>query len=62
MSPHRPVFDDIRDDRRNFTGPPAPPQIPKFTPKTEREAVQTMLLDGLAARIAAETSAFKEGA
>jgi hypothetical protein len=57
MMSRRPVFDDIRDEQRRFIGPPAPPQIPKFTPEAEREAVQAMLLDDLAARISAETAA-----
>lgn len=52
MSSRRPTFDDIRDEQRRFIGPPAPPQIPKFTPIAEREAVQAMLLDDLVARIA----------
>jgi hypothetical protein len=59
MTSRRPTFDDIRDEERGFIGPPAPPQIPKFTPKAEREEVQKMLLDDLAARISAETSADK---
>lgn len=41
----RPTFEDIRDEQRDFIGPPAPPQIPKFTPEAEREVVQAMLLD-----------------
>lgn len=53
----RPTFDDIRDAQMRFIGPHAPTQIPKFTPKTERDAVQKMLLDDMAARIAAKTAA-----
>lgn len=52
MTSRRPTFDDIRDEQRGFIGPPAPPQIPKFTPKGEHEAVQAMLLDDLADRLA----------
>jgi hypothetical protein len=53
-----PTFDNLRDERRSFIGPPAPPQIPKFTPVRERGAVYAMMLDDLVARIAAETSAY----
>lgn len=61
MTPHRPTFDDILAEQREFIGPPAPPQIPKLIPEAEREVVQAMLLDDLAARIAAETSAYEGG-
>tara|TARA_R110000787_G_scaffold277172_1_gene386387 strand:- start:33047 stop:33241 length:195 start_codon:yes stop_codon:yes gene_type:complete len=57
MSSRRPIFEDIRGEQRGFIGPPAPPQIPKFTPKGEREAVHAMMLGDQAARIAAETAA-----
>ena len=40
MTSHRPTFEDIRDEQRRFIGPPAPPQIPKFTLKAKREEVQ----------------------
>lgn len=53
-----PTFDNLRDEQRCFIGPPAPPQIPKFTPVRERGAVYAMMLDDLVARIAAETSAY----
>lgn len=56
MTYRRPTFDDIRDEQRGFIGPPTPPQIPKFTPKAEREAVQAMLLDDLADRLAEEAA------
>jgi hypothetical protein len=42
MSSRRPTFEDIRGEQRGFIGPPAPPQIPKFTPEGEREAVHAM--------------------
>jgi hypothetical protein len=57
----RPTFEDIRDEQGRFIGPPTPPQIPKLTPEAEREAVEVMLLEDLAARVTAETSAYKEG-
>jgi hypothetical protein len=57
MTSRRPTFDNIQDEQMCFIGPPVPPQIPKFTPKGEREAVQAMLLDDLAARLAAEATA-----
>jgi hypothetical protein len=53
MKSRRPTFDDIQDEQMRFIGPPAPPQIPKFTPKAEREVVRVMLLDEMAARMAA---------
>jgi hypothetical protein len=59
MTSRRPTFDDIRDEQMRFIGLPAPPQIPKFTPKTEREVVRVMLLDDMAAQMAAEASANK---
>lgn len=59
MTSRRPTFDDIRDEQMRFIGPPAPPQIPKFTPKAERKVVRVMLLDEMAARMAAEASAYK---
>ncbi|MCL1629462.1 hypothetical protein M3N55_12045 [Roseibaca sp. V10] len=58
MTPHRLTFDDLLAEQREFIGPPAPPQIPKFTPKAEREAVQAMP-DDRAARFAAGVSAHK---
>lgn len=61
ITPHRPNFDDIRNEQWSFIGPPAPPQIPKFTPITECERVYKQVLDNLAERIAAEASAFKGG-
>jgi len=57
MTSRRPTFEDIHGEQRVFIGPPVPPQIPKFTPKAEREEVQKMLLDDMAARIAARTAA-----
>lgn len=57
MTSRRPTIDDIRDEQRGFIGPPAPPQIPKFTSMAEREEVYKMMLDDLAARISAETAA-----
>lgn len=59
MTSRCPTFEDINDEQERLIGPPAPPQIPKFTPIAEREAVQAMLLDELTARISAETSADK---
>lgn len=51
----RPTFDDLRAERGNFIGPPAPPQIPKFTRVSERDAVYQMMLDDLTSRIAEES-------
>jgi hypothetical protein len=59
MASRRLNFDDLLAEQRKFIGPSAPPQIPKFTPKAEREAVQAMLLDERAARMAAQASAHK---
>lgn len=59
MTSHRPTFDDILAEQRDFIGPPAPPQIPKLTPEADREVIEVMLLDELAGRIAAVTSARK---
>lgn len=59
MTSRRPTFDDICDEQRGFIGPLTPPQIPKFTPKAEREAVQAMLLNDLSARFAAGVLAHK---
>lgn len=51
------THDDLREERQRFIGPPAPPQVPKFTPPHAREAVCAMILEDLAARIAADTAA-----
>jgi hypothetical protein len=59
MTSRRPTFDDLQDEQMRFIRPPAPPQIPKFTPKAEREVVRVMLLDDMAAQMAAEASANK---
>lgn len=59
MTSHRPTFDDILAEQREFIGPPAPPQIAKLTPEADREVVEVMLLDDLAGRIAAVTSAYE---
>ena len=51
----RPTFDDLQADKGKITGPPPPPQIPKFTPASERAAVYRMMLDDLTERIAEES-------
>ena len=43
----RPTLDDLQAEQAAFIGPPPPPQIPKFTPASEREAVYKMMLDDL---------------
>ena len=60
MTSRRPTFEDIRDEQRGLIGPPAPPQIPKLTPEAEREAVQVMLLEDLAARAVVESNIDRE--
>lgn len=58
--PHqRRTLEDMREEQSSFIGPPAPPQIPKFTPERYREAVRQMMLRDLAERIAAETAEYK---
>lgn len=47
----RPTLDDLQDEQDAFIGPPAPPQIPKFTPVFERQAVYQMMLDDLISQI-----------
>ncbi|MDG3039855.1 hypothetical protein [Roseicyclus marinus] len=59
MPSRKTTLDDLQGEQRSFIGPPAPPLIPKMTSASEREAVYRMMLENLAARIAAETEAFK---
>lgn len=61
MMSRRPTFDDIRDEQRRFIGPPAPPQIPKFTPKADREDVRKIMSDNLAERISDGDSVYPKG-
>ena len=51
----RPTFDDMQTEKKQIIGPPSPPQIPKFTPASERAAVYRMMLDDLARRMAEES-------
>lgn len=48
----RPTLDDIQAKQAAFIGPPPPPQIPKFTRTSDREAVYKMMLDDLISKIA----------
>lgn len=51
----RPTLDDLQAEQRAFIGPPPPPQIPKFTPASERQAVYQMMLEELIPRIDEES-------
>ena len=53
ITSRRPTFDDLLDEQKSFIGPPAPPQIPKFTPEAEREPVYVMILEDLTERLLA---------
>ena len=48
----RPTLDDLQAEQEAFIGPPAPPQIPKLTPASEREAVYKTMLDDLMSHMA----------
>jgi hypothetical protein len=61
MTSRRPTFDDIREEQSRFIGPPAPPQIPKFTAKADREDVRKIMCDNLAERISNETLSQSKG-
>lgn len=50
-----PTLDDLQSEQSDFYGPPPPPQIPKFTPVADREAVYQMMIEDLRLRIAAES-------
>jgi len=54
------TFDEMRDEQARFIGPPPPPTIHKFTPKDARQAVQQMMLQDLAKKIAAQTEAARK--
>lgn len=55
----RPTFDDLKGTDMGFVGPPEPAQIPKLTAPGDREAVEKLYREELAARIAAETEAYR---